>query len=148
MRFRTLAGLALAWSLSGCATGYHSAANPILGFAGGYWDARGPGSTIKVGFSGNGFITREKVGTYLLYRCAEVTKREGGSHFVLYQSLLDAVGDKRSSERTVRTIGGKPTTHAYIWIVPADERDALSADDLLTRLEPEVKPAAKTEGAQ
>ncbi|HVI57452.1 MAG TPA: hypothetical protein VM619_01065 [Luteimonas sp.] len=129
--------------LVGCATGYHSANNPILGYTGGYWDTHGPGSTIKVGFSGNGFITGEKVGTYLLYRCAEVTKREGGSHFVLYQSLVDAVADRRSSERTVRTIGGKPATYAYIWIVAGDEDGALSADDILARLGPEVKPVSK-----
>lgn len=53
-------------ALSGCAPGYHSATNPILGYTGGYWDARGPGSTIKVGFEGNGFIKPEKVSTYLL----------------------------------------------------------------------------------
>ena len=148
MKLRLTAGVLLAASLAGCATGYHSATNPILGFTGGYWDTPGPGSTIKVGFSGNGFIQPGKVGTYLLYRCAEVTKREGGSHFVMYQSLPDAVEDRRSSERTVTRIGGKPTTHAYIWIVPAGERDALSADDVLARLGPEVKPEPKQGSAR
>lgn len=145
---KLLAAGALCAALSGCATGYHSATNPILGFTGGYWDVRGPGSTIKVGFEGNGFISPEKVGTYLLYRCAEVTKREGGSHFVFYRTLPEAVADERSSERQVRTIGGKPSAHAYIWVVPASEREALSADELIARLGPEVKPAAATGGAK
>jgi hypothetical protein len=141
------AGAACA-ALSGCATGYHSATNPILGFTGGYWDVRGPGATIKVGFEGNGFISPDKVSTYLLYRCAEVAKREGGSHFVFYATLPEAVADKRSSERQVLTIGGKPSAHAYIWIVPATERDALDADALLARLGPDVKPVASKGGAK
>ncbi len=148
MKFRFLAVALVAASVSGCATGYHSANNPILGLTGGYWDRPGPGSTIKVGFAGNGYISRDKVGTYLLYRCAEVAKRDGGTHFVLYQTLMDAVDDRRSSERSVGTIGGKPTTYVYIWIVKADERDALSADDLITRLGPEVNQAQKKQEAK
>lgn len=143
-----LAAGAMCVALSGCATGYHSAANPILGFTGGYWDAPGPGSTIKVGFEGNGFISRDKVSTYLLYRCAEVTKREGGSHFVFYATLPEAVADQRSTERQVLTIGGKPSAHAYIWVVPPTEQNALSADELIARLGPEVKPTATTGGAK
>lgn len=139
MTSRMLAAALLAVSLSGCATGYHSATNPLLGWTGGYWDEKGPGSTIKVGFSGNGYIKPEKVGVYLMYRSAEVTQREGGTHFVLYKSLYDAVGDVRSSERKVNSVWGKPTTHAYIWIVPAGERDALSAAEILERYAAEVK---------
>ncbi len=141
MSLRAMAGVLLALSLGGCATGYHSATNPILGFTGGYWDTPGPGSTIKVGFSGNGFITPDKVGVYLLYRCAEVTQREGGTHFVLYRTLPEAIADKRSLERNVLTLGGKPASYAYIWIVPEGERDALSAADVIARLGPEVKSA-------
>jgi hypothetical protein len=139
MTLRMLAACLLAVSLTGCATGYHSANNPILGFTGGYWDQKGPGKTIKVGFAGNGFIKPEKVGTYLLYRSAEVTQREGGTHFVMYQTLYDAVGDVRSSERSVNSVWGKPTTYAYIWIVPEGERDALSAAEIIERYGPEVR---------
>ena len=143
MTSRMLAVAALAVSLAGCATGYHSANNPLLGLTGGYWDANGPGSTIKVGFAGNGYIKPEKVGVYLLYRSAEVTQREGGTHFVLYESLPAAVSDVRSSERKVSSTWGKPTTYAYIWIVPAGERDALSAAEILERYGPEVKGNSK-----
>ena len=143
MKFHYLAGAALALSLAGCATGYHSATNPLLGLTGGYWDQPGPGSLIKVGFSGNGYTEGEKVANYLLYRCAEVTRREGGSHFVFYTSLHDAVTDRRSSERQVNSLGGKPATYAYILVVTSAEPQALSADDVLARLGPIVKPAPK-----
>lgn len=146
MRMRTFAAVVLAASLAGCATGYHSLNNPLLGITGGYWDVKGPGSTIKVGFAGNGFIKPEKVGVYLLYRSAEVTRREGGTHFVLYQSLQDAVGDVRSSERTVSSTFGKPNAYAYIWVVPESERGALSAADILERYGPEVKSAENKGG--
>lgn len=56
---------------------------------------------------------------------------------MFYRTLPEAVADERSSEREVRTIGGKPSAHAYIWIVPATERGALSADELIARLGPE-----------
>ena len=140
MKRRILATALLAVALAGCATGYHSATNPLLGLSGGYWDQKGPGSLIKVGFSGNGFIDRDKVATYLLYRCAEVAQREGGTHFVFYTSLPDAVADKRSSERSVGTLGGKPSTYAYIILARADETQALSAEEVITRLGPLVKP--------
>jgi len=143
MKRNMLAAMAMVVALSSCATGYHSATNPILGLSGGYWDQPGPGSLIKVGFSGNGYITSDKVATYLLYRCAEVTQREGGSHFVFYTSLPDAVADKRSSERVVSALGGKPATYAYILLVPADAAQALSAEEVITRLGPVVKPAPK-----
>lgn len=150
MRLRTLAAAALACALAGCATGYHSTSNPLLGWTGGYWDRKGPGSTIKVGFAGNGFIKPEKVGIYLLYRSAEVTQREGGTHFVLYSSLYDAVADVRSTERKVSSTFGKPATHAYIWVVPEGERDAIPAAAILERYAAEVKgaEAAPTTGKE
>jgi hypothetical protein len=147
MRTNALVAIAMAAALSACATGYHSATNPILGLTGGYWDQPGPGSLIKVGFSGNGFIKGEKVATYLLYRCAEVAQREGGSHFVFYTSLPDAIADKRSSERVVNSLGGKPTTYAYIQVVPAGEPEALSAEEVVSRLGPIVKSSQKPGGA-
>lgn len=130
----------LALALAGCATGYHDASNPILGLTGGYWDSQGPGSLIKVGFSGNGFIEPGKVATYLLYRSAEVTQREGGTHFVFYTSLPDAIADRRSSERKVATIGGKPASYAHILLAQPDDDQALSAAEVITRLGPIVKP--------
>ena len=129
---------ALALVLGGCATGYQSSSNPIAGMFGGYWDQKGPGQLIKVGFDGNGFISREKVGTYLLYRCAEVAKREGSDYFIFYENLPAAVGDRRSSERSVGTIGGKASTFAYILLTKTPGEGVMSSGEVIARLHGEV----------
>lgn len=144
MRKRNFAVAAMAaLALSGCATGYRSINTPLLGFSGGYWEQRGPGQLIKVGFSGNGFIDAATVSDYLLYRCAEVAQREGSTHFVLYTNLPAAISDRRSSDRHVFTTFGKPDGHAYILLVPADAPSALSVQEVLDRLGPKVKPQTK-----
>lgn len=135
---------AAAMLLGGCATGYNDAKNPLLGFAGGYWDQKGPGELIKVGFAGNAYITKEKVGTYLLFRCAEVAKREGKPYFALYQNLPSAVADRRSSEKTVTTVTGKPTSYAYILLFDGPAEGLMSAADVIARLGPEVKGESKS----
>lgn len=140
-----IAAAMIAVALCGCATGYHDARNPILGIAGGYWDEPGPGRLLKVGFSANSFSRNEMVENFLLYRCAEVAKREGASHFVLYATLPDAVADKRSSGRTVKSTFGKPATFAYILPVPAGEPSALSSAELIARLGPLVRPGQTQE---
>jgi hypothetical protein len=138
------AGLSVAACLlAGCATGYHDASNPLLGFTGGYWEQKGPGELVKVGFGGNALISREKVGTYLLYRCAEIAKREGKAYFAFYTSLPAAVADRRSVEKTVTTITGKPATFAYILFFDTPGENLLSTSELLVRLGPEVKGDSK-----
>ena len=129
--------------LASCATSYQDSGTPLLGLTGGYWEQKGPGELIKVGFLGNSNITREKVGTYLLFRCAEIAKREGKPFFALYQNLPAAVSDYRSAEKTIATITGKPADYAYILLFDAAAPGLLSTSDLLTRLGPEVKPENK-----
>jgi hypothetical protein len=130
--------------LSGCATGYQNAANPLIGWMGGYWDQKGPGELIKVGFAGNGFIEREKVSVYLLYRCAEIAQREGKEFFVLYENLPAAIADRRSGEKSVGTITGKPTGYVYILLLDQPSGYVLQADDVIARLKPQVKPEVKS----
>jgi hypothetical protein len=125
--------------LAGCATGYQDASNPLTGWTGGYWEEKGPGELVKVGFGGNGYIAREKVGTYLLYRCAEIARREGKPYFALYQDLPAAVMDRRAPEKSVGTITGKPSAYTYILFFDAPAPGLLSTSELLARLEPEVK---------
>ena len=125
--------------LAGCATGYQDASNPLVSWTGGYQEAKGPGELTKVSFLGNGIITQEKAGTYLLYRCAEIAKRENKPYFALYQNLHSAVVDKRSPGKTVNSIGGKPTGHAYILLFDSPAPGLLSTSEVLARLEPEVK---------
>lgn len=125
--------------LAGCATGYHDLSNPLVGWTGGYWESKGPGELTKVGFAGNSIVTRNKVGIYLLYRCAEIAQRERKPYFALYQSLPAAVMDKRSPDKEVTTITGKPTAYAYILFFDQDAPGLLNTADVLQRLEPEVK---------
>jgi len=138
-----LAGLLGAFMLTGCATGYqdsNSFASAIGLSTGGYWEQKGPGKLIKIGFSGNGFIAKEKVSTYLMYRCATVVKREGGTYFAMYKSLPNAISDRRTLSRQVDTIAGKPDTYAYVLLIDKPEPDALSADEVIAKLKPEVEP--------
>ncbi|PTU32986.1 CC0125/CC1285 family lipoprotein [Stenotrophobium rhamnosiphilum] len=139
MALRALCVSLASLMLAGCATGYHDASNPLTGWAGGFWDTKGPGQLIKIGFSGNGFISREKVGTYVLYRSAEVTQREGKDFFVMYENLPAAISDRRSSERTVSTIGGKAATYVYVLLKTEPGPDVLSASEVIARLRPEVE---------
>lgn len=142
---KSIAALCLLGSLlGGCATGYHDQSNPLTGFTGGYWDTKGPGKLIKVGFDGNSMVEREKVATYLLYRCAEVAQREGSNYFVMYSNLPAAIMNKRSSGRTVATTGGKPSTYAYILLMDREGPGVLSTKDTIERLKPEVTPEVKS----
>jgi len=145
MSAKRLAVVAAAYCLlSACATGYHDLSNPLIGWMGGYWEKKGPGELIKVGFAGNAMVTRDKVGTYLVYRCAEIAKREGKSYFALYESLPAAIADHRSSEKTVTTITGKPTTYAYILFFDAGAPNLLVTEEVLVRLKPQVEPEKKS----
>ncbi|WP_428382126.1 CC0125/CC1285 family lipoprotein [Nevskia ramosa] len=128
-------------ALTGCATGYERAERPFTGAfggSGGYWDKKGPGRLIKVGFHGNRFIDTDKVGVYLLRRCAEVSKREGSEYFILYQTLPDAVGDRRSSGRSVDTVGGSADSYAYILLTNKPGVGVLSSAEVIKRLQGEV----------
>lgn len=137
--FSRIAVTATTLALFGCATGYQSSDNPLTGMFGGYWDEKGPGQLIKVGFDGNGYISNDKVATYLLYRCAEVAAREGSDYFILYQNLPAAVADRRSTERTVGTVGGKASSYAYILLSNAPGDGVMSSAEVMQRLEPVVK---------
>jgi hypothetical protein len=141
---RALLACVSAFALSGCATGYHDASNPVLGMFGGYTQSDGPGKLIKVQFFANGFSERERVGQFLLYRCAEVTQLRGKEYFALYATLPDAIQDKRSSARAVATVGGKPTSYAYILLLDAPAPGALSAKEVVERLKPEVTGEKKS----
>ncbi|MCU0973945.1 MAG: hypothetical protein MUF80_08340 [Burkholderiales bacterium] len=136
---RCLTAVVAVTVMAACATAYQDATNPITGFTGGYWESKGPGQLVKVGFAGNAYIERGRVGTYLLYRSAEIAKREGKPYFAFYENLPAAVVDKRSSERSVKTVGGKPVTYAYILFFDAPEPGLLNAAEVIARLEPEVK---------
>ena len=65
----------------GCATTYQK-----QGFSGGYTDIQYDKNTFLVTFKGNGYISSEKVSTYALYRCAEITILNGFDYFIIVDS--------------------------------------------------------------
>lgn len=70
--------------LLGCATPYQPA-----GFRGGYDQLQLDANTFRVEFRGNGYARRQRVDTYLLYRCAELTVQQGYDYFVTVSGETD-----------------------------------------------------------
>lgn len=70
--------LAVSITVLGCATTYHPS-----GFTGGFSEVQIDGNTYTVEFRGNGYTRRQRVETYLMYRCAELTVTAGYDYFVI-----------------------------------------------------------------
>lgn len=112
---KAVAGVALAVCLAGCATTYHPA-----GFSGGYEDSRLDETTYLVSFRGNGHASRERVESFLLYRCAELTAEAGYDYFVLItsesaarHSEINTPGQYASTTTgSISTFGGSATGSA------------------------------------
>jgi hypothetical protein len=130
---KKLSVIAMTFLLVACATGYKDGTGVVSGFTGGYWDSKGPGETIIVGFAGNSHISGDLVGIYLLYRCAEITKERGANYFSLYQSLPAAIADRKSDKKIVSNLSGKPAASVYILIEDKLIDGAISADDVIQR---------------
>ncbi len=67
--------------LAGCATGYGP-----QGYTGGYTDQRIEDDIYRIKFAGNGLTSKEMVRQYWLYRCAELTRQKGYTHFLLLKA--------------------------------------------------------------
>lgn len=80
-----IAGIVFSLIAVGCATPYQQ-----RGFRGGYSDARIGEDTALVSFKGNGYTSKERVQLYLLYRCAEVTRRYGYDYFLVTNGGTEA----------------------------------------------------------
>lgn len=65
-------------TLAGCATGYGP-----KGATGGYTDERLDDAHYRVKFNGNGYASQERVWSFWIYRCAEITKQQGYAYFRL-----------------------------------------------------------------
>lgn len=83
---RLAIALTLAVVVIGCSTPYQS-----QGFRGGYSDTRIDSNTELISFKGNGYTGHEKVETYLLRRCAEVTLANGYDYFVIVDKNDDTI---------------------------------------------------------
>jgi hypothetical protein len=91
----------------GCATPYQQ-----HGFRGGYSDARIGEDTILVSFKGNGYTSKERVQLYLLYRCAEVTRKYGYDYFVITGGGTEAAASEFSTYTATTTASAYSTGNA------------------------------------
>lgn len=130
-----LTSLLAGFALCGCATQYQSS-----GLTGGHYESAAPGKLQKVNFSGNGFIAPDTVQKYALYRCAEVAKKSGKSHFVIYDSLLAAAIDRPASMPRVGSVGNKPMAYAFMLLVDAPRSGSKETQAVLDELDPVVNP--------
>jgi hypothetical protein len=77
-RIRTTLAIAAAFAVAACATGYGPKS-----IGGGYADERVDDSHYRVKFQGNGYASQDRVWNFWMYRCAELTKQKGYTHFAL-----------------------------------------------------------------
>ena len=87
-----LAGLALAGAVAGCASPYGR-----NGAIGGYTDTRLDASHYRVRYDGNGYTSQQRVWSFWIYRCAELTKQKGFEYFVLLQDWKPPVAPAPSA---------------------------------------------------
>ena len=77
--------------LTSCSTQYQRTGE-FGGFnQSGYNDTRTNANTVTVSFMGNGLTPINKVKTYLLYRCAEVTINNGYDYFIVTSTSLSPI---------------------------------------------------------
>lgn len=122
-------------ALSGCATQYQSS-----GLTGGHYETAAPGKLQKVNFSGNGFIAPDLVQKYALYRCAEVAKKSGKAHFVIYDSLVAAAVDRPATMPRVGSVGNKPMAYAFMLFVDQPRSGSKETQAVLDELHAVVHP--------
>jgi hypothetical protein len=132
--------LALMLALAGCATGYHDTRGPITGWTGGYWDQRGPGQLVKVGFDGNGYIDRDTTNAYLMYHCAELAQQRNKPYFRMYASLNDAIRDQPAQELAIGRVGGKLDDWMFVLFDNQEAPGDLSATAIKQKYESYVHP--------
>ena len=77
-RIATGAALALTVWLSSCATPYAP-----QNLTGGYSDTKVDENHYRVKFAGNGHASSERVWNFWFYRCAELTREKGSTHFTV-----------------------------------------------------------------
>jgi len=134
-----LAGL-LALLGTGCATSYQDSGNPVLAVTGGYWNEPGPGPLETVGFFGNGALSREQAGVYLIYRCAETAWYRKKRYFSAYASLSDAIDDKPVTDPyVVETLGGRPDGKVYVLFRDRPAPGALSTVEIIRKYQGRVR---------
>ena len=114
-RRNALAALAAGLGLGGCVTPYGPA-----GLTGGYSEVRIDDQTWTVSFNGNGYTPEEKVFNYWVYRCAELTVKNGFEFFApLVPEQKPARADADDGWSMHPAKGSAPT---YIYVPGAASR--------------------------
>lgn len=111
--WKVVVAAAMTFGLVSCASPYVDGSNPLAVF-GGYWHLKGPGKLTTVGFSGNGYTSKDLTKTYVLRRCAELAKEANKAYFVIYDSPADAVANRPMKDIDVFSFGSKPTPIVYM----------------------------------
>ena len=141
-------GAAILGCLIGCATPYQQS-----GFTGGYGDTPIDSNTVLVTFKGNGYTPKEVVQMYLLYRCSEVTLRDGYDYFVVMGTNIDTKtgytsaygsGTAETQGASTRSVvpfhkyGTEATIKMFKGQKPADLADAYDARQTIQYLKPQL----------
>ena len=87
-------------TLQGCATAYQS-----RGHSGGYSETQLDENIFKVSFSGNGYISANKVADYTLLRSAELTLQNGFKYFAIVDANSHIENSTYTSPTTYHTTG-------------------------------------------
>ena len=136
-KFNVLLLLLFGFTLS-CTTKYIE-----RGLTDGFSDRRIDENTFIVDFYGNGYISRDIVINYLLYRCADLTKAAGKKYFVITDSNIGYTTtyyttQGRTSLGSYSTTSriNKPYAEAVIYITDEKPTDTSikvwDADSILT----------------
>jgi hypothetical protein len=129
--------------IAGCATKYGDS-----GLTGGYFERNVNSHLVKVNFSGNGYITSDKVQLFALYRCAQLARDAKKPYFVLYDSLNAAARDIPAMQPKVGTMGGKPIAFAFMALEDEPRSGSQEVTTLLEKLRPQVESASSSGGNQ
>src|SRR5579862_8956 len=124
MRMRIkLVALSAVCLLAGCATAYQPD-----GISGGYSDKRLSDNTAQVSFRGNLLNTPATLHSYLLRRCAEVTRQNGYDYFVLAGSGARNEGTTYIQDvKDDYTFTASATIEMFKGIKPAADANAYDA---------------------
>lgn len=125
LRLSTTVALVAALVVTACATQYGR-----NGLTGGYTDEKIDDTHYRVKFHGNGYASSDRVWGFWLYRCAELTKEKGFSHFALLKpgsplsgrpttepaeaTRRHAAYQEGDAPRMVKTKGGGAPSYIYI----------------------------------
>ena len=136
---RKVLGILCLSSALGACTPYASSGNLLTGWMGGYSDSAGPGELTRVEFSGNGYVDPQKIGLYVMYRCAELAQQNGKPYFSMYPTIAHAIEDIPLKEAVVGSVGGKPIGTIYMLYQPSAVPGAVATPAMLAKYGPLVK---------